>query len=387
MLSLSRRELLRAASLAPLTQLAAGRVLADEPAKSPSHGMIVRQHQPQNLEMPFDSLSGWKVPTERFYVRSHFAVPTIDPAKYRLVVEGHVENRLEFTLDEVKKLQSVTSPLLLECAGNDRGFLIPAVRGVQWTHGAVGAAEWTGVPLAAILERAKPKTGAVEVVLAGADKGAITADPATPGPIHFSRSLPLEKAKKPEVLLAWGMNGQDLPASHGFPLRAVVGGWYGMASVKWLNRIVVTDRPYRGYFQTIDYSHFVRRIGEEPEAVPVTVIQPKASIARPGFDEVVPAGKRYTVFGAAWAGESQVAKVEVSTDGGKAWQPAKLDADAKPFTWVTWRYEWAVPPAPGPAKLLARCTDAKGATQPEKRDVDRRTYMINHLVPAPVLVR
>lgn len=385
--SLSRRELLRVASVAPLTPLVAGRISADEPAKSPARGMIVRQHEPQNLEMPFDALSGWKVPTERFYVRNHFAVPKIDPQKYRLVVEGHVENRLELTLGEVKKLRAVTAPLLLECAGNGRGFLVPAARGVQWALGAVGNAEWTGVPLAAVLERAGPKDGAVEVVLAGADKGAITADPATPGPIHFSRSLPLAKAKKPEVLLAWGMNGQDLTPPHGFPLRAVVGGWYGMASVKWLDRIVVTDRPYRGYFQTIDYSYFVRRVGEEPEAVAITEIQPKAAIARPGFDEVVPAGKPYTVFGAAWAGEGKVAKVEVSTDGGKTWRPAKLDASPRPFAWATWRYEWAVPAEPGPAKLLARCTDEKGNAQPEKRDVDRRTYMINHLVPVPVLIR
>jgi DMSO/TMAO reductase YedYZ molybdopterin-dependent catalytic subunit len=348
--------------------------------------MIVRQTQPQNLEMPFDTLSSWAVPNERFYVRSHFAVPAIDPKAFKLVVEGHVENRLELSLDEVKKLKAETMPLLVECAGNTRAALVPTARGLQWGNGAAGNADWTGVPLSVLLDRAKPKAGALEVILAGADKGALTADPATPGAIHFSRSLPLAKARKPEVLVAWGMNGADLPPAHGFPLRAVVGGWYGMASVKWLNRIVVTDRPYKGYFQTMDYAYFVRKIGEEPEVVPVTEIQPKAAIARPGLHEVVPAGKPYTVFGAAWAGEGKVAKVEVSADGGKTWRPAKLDADARPFCWVTWKYDWT-PAEKGAVKLVARCTDETGTTQPERRDPDRRSYMINHLAPVEVLVR
>jgi DMSO/TMAO reductase YedYZ molybdopterin-dependent catalytic subunit len=388
--NLSRRDLLRAAPLAA-APLLAGRASAQPPATPRAHetfnGMIVRMHQPQNLEMPFGSLSEWKVPTERFFVRSHFAVPEVDPGKFRLVVEGHVENKLELTLDEVKKLGSTTAPLTLECAGNGRVFLVPQARGLQWAHGGAGNADWTGAPLAALLERAKPKAGAAEVALVGADKGAITADPATPGPIHFSRSVGLKKAMSPEVMLAWGMNGADLPPAHGAPLRAVVGGWYGMASVKWLNRVVVTDRPYAGYFQTLDYAYFVRRHGEEPETIPVTEIQPKAAIARPGLDEVVPAGKPYTVFGAAWAGQSKVAKVEVSADGGKTWAAAKLDDEPKPFCWVFWRYEWKVPGTKGPVQLVARCTDQKGNTQPEKRDPDRRSYMINHLVPVEVLVR
>lgn len=390
----TRRDLLRAASLSPFAApFLAGRAFA-QPAAPPMppvapqnatfNGMIVRQHQPQNLEMPFGSLSEWKVPTERFYVRNHFAMPAINLKTYKLVVEGHVENRLELTLDEIKKLPSATTPLTLECAGNSRVFAVPAVTGLPWGHGAVGNAEWTGCTLAALLERAKPKSGAVDVALIGADKGTLAT---TPGAIHFSRSLPLTKALKPEVQLAWGMNGEDLTVPHGAPLRAVVGGWYGMASVKWLNRIVVLDREYKGFFQTIDYSMFVRPIGEEPETTPVTEIQPKAAIARPGLNEVVPAGKPYTVFGAAWAGESKVAKVEISTDGGKTWNAAQLVGEVKPYCWATWRYEWKVPEAKGPASLVARCTDEKGTTQTVERDPARRSYMINHLVPVEVLVR
>ena len=378
----SRRDVLRAASVAPFASLLAR---AAEPAAT-FPGMIVRQTEPQNLEMPFASLDEWLVSTERFYVRSHFGVPKMEAKSFKLIVEGHVENRLELTLDEIKKLGEATTPLTMECAGNGRVFLVPAVRGLQWGHGAVGNAEWTGIPLGTLLDRAKPKAGAVDVVLAGADTGAIAADPATPGPIHFSRGLPIAKARKPETMIAWGMNGAALTPAHGFPLRAIVGGWYGMASVKWLNRIVVTDRPYQGYFQTMDYSYFVRPTGSDPEIVPVTEIQPKAAIARPGPNEVIAVGKPYTVFGAAWAGERPVATVELSSDGGKSWVAAQLDEKPKPYCWVKWRWNWT-PVAKGPAKLLAKCTDDRVATQPEKRDGDRRSYAINHWIPVDVLVR
>lgn len=347
--------------------------------------MIVRQSEPQNLEMPFASLSKWTVPTEQFYIRSHFPVPKIDTKDFKLVVEGHVVNRLELTLDEVKKLGEQSRPLTMECAGNGRVFLAPAVRGLQWAHGAVGNADWTGIPLGALLERAKPKPGASDVVLAGADRGAIAADPATPGPIHYSRSLPIAKAKQNETLIAWGMNGEPLTAAHGAPLRAIVGGWFGMASVKWLNRIVVTDRPYQGYFQTMDYSYYVRPNGIDPETAPVTEMQPKAAIARPGPGEVLPQGKPVSVFGAAWAGESKVKKVELSTDGGTTWTEVKTDVP-KPYCWVFWKHEWT-PTTAGPAKLVVRCTDERGETQPDKRDPDRRSYAINHLIPVEVMVK
>jgi DMSO/TMAO reductase YedYZ molybdopterin-dependent catalytic subunit len=378
---LSRRDVLRAAPLLALPAV----VRAAQSGGPPYPGLIVRMEEPRNLEFPFSTLSDLKVPNERFFVRAHFAVPKVDLASYKLTVEGHVENPLSLTLDEVKKLPQVTKSLLLECAGNGRVFLVPQGRGLQWGLGAVGNAEWTGTPLGAILERAKPKAGAAEVVLVGADTGAIAADPSTPGPIHFDRSLPLEKAKKDEVIVAHAMNGEPLPVSHGAPLRAVVGGWYGMASVKWLTRIVVIDRPHVGYWQTMDYSVWERPNGL-PVLRPITVMEPKASIARPTPGEVVPAGRPYEVAGAAWAGENRVAKVEISADGGKTWAAVKVEG-ANPFTWVLWSHRWDVPKTSGPVKLVVRCTDDKGRTQPDKRDPDRRTYVINHLVPTEVLVR
>jgi DMSO/TMAO reductase YedYZ molybdopterin-dependent catalytic subunit len=289
------------------------------------------------------------------------------------------------TLEDLRALPAVTRPITLECAGNGRVFLTPPAQGLQWSHGGVSNAEWTGVPLAAVLEKAKVKPGAVEVVLVGADSG-VVANPPSPGAIHFDRGLPLEKAQQPEVLLAYQMNGEDLPAPHGAPLRAVVGGWYGMASVKWLTRIVVTAKPHAGFFQTLDYSYFERKNGL-PELVPVSAVQPKAAIARPALHEAVPPGQPYKVHGAAWAGERKLARVEVSTDGGKTWEAATLTGEEKPFCWRTWEYAWTVPTEKGVAKLLARATAADGTTQPEKRDPDRRTYMINHLVPVEVVVR
>jgi DMSO/TMAO reductase YedYZ molybdopterin-dependent catalytic subunit len=382
---LSRRDVLRAAPLLALPAVARATQTPAPPGAPAYPGMTIRMEEPRNLEFPFSTLSDFKVPTERFFVRAHFAVPKVDLANYKLAVEGHVENPLSLTLDELKKLPQVTKSLLLECAGNGRVFLIPQGRGLQWGLGGVGNAEWTGTPLGAILERAKVRAGAAEVVLVGADTGAIAADPQTPGPIHFDRSLPLEKAKRDEVILAHAMNGEPLPISHGAPVRAVVGGWYGMASVKWLTRIVVIDRPHVGYWQTMDYSYWERPNGL-PQLRPITVNEPKASIARPALDEVVPVGKPYRVYGAAWAGENRVAKVEISADGGKTWAAATLTGEEKPYCWRFWEWSWA-PASAGAARLIARCTDDKGRTQPDKRDPDRRTYMINHLVPVEVLVR
>ena len=378
---MNRRDAIKATALAAL----ATRAVAQDAPRAP--GLTVRMAEPQNLESAFGDLNSVVTPNEQFFIRSHFAVPKVDPKSYRLMVEGAVENPLELTLEEIQAMPSVTMPLTLECAGNGRVFLVPASRGLQWQFGAVGNAEWTGVPLAAILEKAKAKASAVEVILVGADKGIIAGDHPTPGVIAFDRSIAIEKAKKPEVILAYKQNGEALSASHGFPLRAVIGGWYGMASVKWLSRIIITEKPYDGFWQTFDYATYERRDGGLASLVPITAMLPKAQIARPLIGEVVPAGKAYTVRGSAWAGEAAVGKVEVSLDGGKIWIEAKLVGETKPFCWQMWTFTWDVPNAAGPAKLLCRCTDAAGKGQPEKRDPDRRTYAINHLVPVEVTIR
>jgi DMSO/TMAO reductase YedYZ molybdopterin-dependent catalytic subunit len=377
---LDRRRFLAGALALPLLPFAP-RLRGQSP---PATGRIIRQQSPLNLETNFAGLDGFVTPTSAFYIRDHFPQPKIDPAKWQLKVEGAVERPLDLSLDEIKKLGERTRPLLLECAGNGRVYLTPPAKGVNWQLGAVGAAEWTGVPLAAVLERAGVKNRAVEVVLEGADTG-VVADPPSPGPIAFARSLPLAKARRPETMLAWGMNGADLPAEHGAPLRAVVGGWYGMASVKWLSRILVVEQPFGGFFQTLDYTYF-RRVHGLPSLTPITALSVKAQIARPVQNEVLPAGRPCKIIGAAWAGEADVAKVEVSADGGKTWTAAALTGENKPFCWRLWEFDWKSPAA-GKMRLMARATDSKGAAQPMQRDPDRRNYMISHVLPVDVEVR
>jgi DMSO/TMAO reductase YedYZ molybdopterin-dependent catalytic subunit len=285
-------------------------------------------------------------------------------------------------LEEILKLDSRTMTVTLECAGNSRGFLVPKENGVLWELGAVSNAKWKGVSLADVLDRAGVSKNAVDVVLVGADSGPV-ADPKSPGPINFARSIPIEKVKKHEALLAYEMNGDPLSAAHGFPLRAIVAGWYGMASIKWLSRIVVTDKAFDGFFQSLEYSYFVRKNGL-PSVVPITEMQVKASIARPTLYEVIPSGTKYRMHGAAWAGESSIAKVEVSTDGGKTWKEAKLLGEPVPFAWRLWEYAWDVPTTKGRVTCMARATDSKSRIQPMERDPDRRNYMISHVLPIEV---
>ena len=203
----------------------------------------------------------------------------------------------EISIDfaELRKLPSLTIVATIECAGNSRVFLTPKAEGVQWELGGVGTAAWTGVPLSIVLQQAGIRNGAVEVILQGADKGALTEATKTPGEIHFARSLPLKKATHGDVLLAYEMNGEELSPKHGFPVRAIVPGWYGMASVKWLERIEVTDRPFHGYWQTAEYSRWDRFAGK-PVNVPVTQMQVKSQIARPALGERVSRGTPYRVF-------------------------------------------------------------------------------------------
>jgi DMSO/TMAO reductase YedYZ molybdopterin-dependent catalytic subunit len=384
----SRRELLEEGamwSVAAAFALANGSLAHAQSAPPRFPGLIVRQRQPENLEFPFDTLDSFLTPNDRFYIRSHFAVPTLEAGSWRLKVEGAVERPFEVGYDDLLRMESRTRPATLECAGNGRVYLAPSPRGVQWELGAVSTAEWTGVPLAAILNRAGVKTGAVDVVLEGADSGEIKDPPKPAGAIHFARSLPLSKALNPDTLLAFKMNSAELPQSHGFPVRAVVPGWYGVASVKWLTRIVVTESPYQGHFQTVDYATFDRREGL-PVRVPISEMQVKASIARPVIHEIITAGKPYTISGAAWSGEKPIQRVDISTDGGASWSQARLTDRSHPHSWRLWSYAWRSPTM-GKAVLMARATDAAGRVQPMQRDPDRDHYMISHVLPIEVEVR
>ena len=353
--------------------------------KAQTDDLISRGEEPLNLEMAFSSLGSFLTPNESFYVRCHFPVPEIQIQDWRLHVDGSVGESLELSYEELRQMPSRTITATMECAGNGRSLLEPKVKGVAWGMGAVGNGNWTGVLLSDVLNRAAVKGDALEVIMEGADRGPIKEPPRPPGEIHYARSVPLGKATG-DVLLAWAMNGEPLTPRHGFPLRAVVPGWFGMASVKWLQRIVVTNEPFHGYYQSIDYAYWEQREGM-PDLTPLREMQVKAQIARPAAGEVIPARTEYRVYGAAWAAADEVAKVEVSSDGGATWAPAQLLNAPVKNAWRFWAFLWKTPAEPGNHALVARATDAAGRTQPRERLAEYGTYMINHWVPVEVQVR
>ncbi|MEY2563297.1 MAG: hypothetical protein QOH88_1490 [Verrucomicrobiota bacterium] len=350
----------------------------------PANGLIVREQEPLNLEMPFSTLSGFTTPNDLFYVRCHFPIPEISTSDWRLKIEGAIEAPFELSYEELLGMESRTVAATLECAGNNRNLLEQKVKGVQWGLGAVGNASWTGVPLSVVLERAGIKSSAVEVILEGADEGEIANPPRPAGKIRFARSVPMGKALN-DVLLAHTMNGEKLPASHGFPLRAIVPGWYAVASVKWLERIIVTDKTFAGYYQSIDYTYWQRSEGL-PTLTPLTEQLVKAEIARPQMGETVPANTSVKVEGAAWSSDADISKVELSVDDGASWQLARLLDGSVRNAWRLWEYDWQTPSQRGPQTIMARATDSRGRTQPFERNADHGTYMINHVLPIKVVV-
>lgn len=356
----------------------------DASARGRASGLIVREKNPVNLEMPFGELDGFITPADRFYVRCHHPIPEIDAETWRLKIEGEVEHPLELGHAELAEMATRTVTVTMECAGNGRVFLEPQRDGAQWEAGAVGNAEWTGVPLADLLTRAGVRDSAREVILLGADQGEIKEPPRPAGPLHYARSLPLAKAND-DVLIALRMNGEPLTPAHGFPARAIVPGWYGMAAVKWLTRIVATAEPFQGYYQTIDYAYWERASGS-PVLTPIRELRVKAQIARPEYAEQVRGGRPYRVHGAAWTTDALITRVEVSTDDGETWNDARLLGEPQRNAWRLWEYEWDVPASPGKAVLMARATDSEGRTQPATHDDDRGSYLIHHWLPIEVVI-
>ncbi len=347
-------------------------------------GMIVRESDPLNLEMPFGEATRFITPNDRFYVRCHYPVPEIKAADWRLEISGTVENPFSLDLDEIRALPARTIVSLLECAGNNRALLDWKTKGVQWAQGAVGNAQWRGTPLSELLAKARPKAGACEVILEGADAGPLDKEGAPPGEVTFSRSLPLSKALD-DVLLVYEMNGEPLTAEHGYPLRAIVPGWYAMASVKWLRRIIVTDQPFDGYYQTLDYAYWDRQQGP-PTRVALSEMAVKAQIATPRDGETIPARTSVHIKGAAWS-STRIERVELSTDGGKTWNAATCTGPAEPNAWQLWEFAWTTPDQAGECELMARAFDEKGNSQPPQHDKDRGNYMINRTVPVRVKIR
>jgi DMSO/TMAO reductase YedYZ molybdopterin-dependent catalytic subunit len=336
---------------------------------------------PENSETPLESIQGWVTPNRLFFVRNHFHTPVIDLSSWRLRVEGCVERSAEWLWEQLLMLPQRSVFATVECAGNGRSFLQSKVSGVQWGAGAIGHAEWTGVPLRRILEEAGVRPDAVEVLFEGCDRGS---EPDHPEPMQFARSLPLAKALDRDTLLATRMNGELLSPDHGFPLRLFVPGWYGVASVKWLRRIEVLDRPFRGYYQSVKYT-VQRRTPRGQESVVVGAMAVKSELIRPSAGAELGIGTN-RLFGIAWAGEEAVERVEVSTDGGHTWNPAELLGSPTPYCWTLWEYLWEVA-QPGDYELLTRAVSASGRVQPMDHDPLNGGYLIHHSRPIPMHVR
>jgi len=330
--------------------------------------LIVRSEDPLNCETQISALRGGTVtPNERFYIRSHFAAPRIEGSSWRLAVGGLVERPLRLGLEEIERLPAQVRTVTLECAGNGRAFLQPKAPGEQWALGAVSTAEWTGVPLADILDRAGLRSEARGAVFKGAD-GATGQPVGADG--RYDRSLTLGEIMDADVLLAYLMNGEPLGAHHGYPLRAIVPGWYGVASVKWLAEIEVVDRPFSGHFQTERYVFESNRNGVI-EKEPVRQQRVRALITHPGAGDEI-GGDVVSVRGFAWSGTAPVARVDVSVNGGP-WQPAELSGSPSTQCWQSWEATVRIDGA-GSVTIRARATDAAGRVQPELADWNRLGY-------------
>jgi DMSO/TMAO reductase YedYZ molybdopterin-dependent catalytic subunit len=335
-------------------------------------------HEPENSETPLESACTWVTPTRLFFVRNHAQVPSLDVARWKLRIDGRVSEPLEFSYAQLRSLPQHTVSVTVECAGNGRSFLATHVHGVQWGAGAIAHAEWSGVPLARLLEKTRLAPDVVELVFEGADR---CSESDHPQPMPFARSLPLAKALHPDTLIALTMNGEPLLPDHGFPARLLVPGWYGVASVKWLQNIAATAKPFQGYFQTTKYTY---RVAGQTQPAIVQKMEVKSEIIRPQPGETVAAGVQ-RISGVAWAGEEAVASVDVSTDGGRSWRPASLVGPQSSYSWNMWEFH-SDDLAPGEYTILSRATSAGGKQQPLQHDPLRGGYMINFVRPCRVRV-
>lgn len=323
--------------------------------------------------MPLDGFSSWLTPVERFFVRSHHYTPEVKLDDWKLQIGGEVERSVTLTMADLKKLPRVELVSVLECAGNGRALYDPPVPGVQWVYGSVGNARWTGVRLSDVLAKAGVKTAAKNLLFDGADVPMGTMP-------EFKRTLPLRKAMARDTLLAYEMNGQTMPVSHGFPLRLIVPGWAGDSWVKWVTSITALDKDYDGFFMKTAYRRPDRAVtpgaAVDPAAMhPVEEINVKSIITSPVEDASIGTGA-LRIQGVAWAGEKPVAYVEVSTDRGRTWQKAQLGKDQAQYGWRQFQHTWT-PPGTGHYILMARAFDTAGKTQPMTEEWNPSGYLNN----------
>jgi DMSO/TMAO reductase YedYZ molybdopterin-dependent catalytic subunit len=315
----------------------------------------------RNHGMPLEALREDVTPIGLHYLLIHYDIPRVDPQTWRLTLDGRVATELSLGLEALRELPAHEVVATMECAGNGRARLEPRPVSQPWLLEAVGTGRWRGVRLRDLLERAGVGPDAVEVLFTGLDRGIENGEEQL-----FQRSLSLADAGQPDVLLAYELNGVPLPPQHGFPLRLLVPGWYGMTNVKWLTRITLLDEPFTGYQQARGYR--LRQSADE-EGEPLSRIHPRALMVPPGIpdfmtrERTVRAGK-VTIEGRAWSGIAPLAAVEVSADAGATWHEAQLDPpELGPWAWRRWSYEWNAAD-PGRRVLACRARDEAGNGQP-----------------------
>jgi DMSO/TMAO reductase YedYZ molybdopterin-dependent catalytic subunit len=376
----SRRDFLKQISAAALVAGATPSLLARALAQGQAvevpgeDGMVLRSFRFVDLESPVEYFNTWLTPAPHFFVRNHMHEPSeLDAHDWRLTVSGEVEKSLTLSLAELSRIENHPVVNTLECAGNGRSLHRPQVPGIQWGKGAVGTARFSGPRLRDILQRAGVKSTGKHVMFRGLDE--------VPGKVPpFIRSIPIEKALDADTLIATHMNGSPLTKHHGFPARGLVPGWIGAASCKWLTEIKVLDAEFVGNFMSPGY-----RLPNQPvkpgDAVkpedthPVTALTVKSVIAGPSDGAPLKPGK-VVVHGAAWAGEANIAKVEISTDAGATWAPAKLGRDQAHYAWRLWSYDWKAAKT-GDYTIQSRATDSQGRTQPATAVWNPSGYLYN----------
>lgn len=322
--------------------------------------LIKRSLRPPDYETPVRLLDSFITPNRDFYTRSHMSVPTPDAAVWRLAIGGEVETPVSLSMDDLRQMPQTTITMVLECAGNGRAFFDPPVSGVQWERGAVGNARWTGVRLADLLKRAGVRDTGRFVTMNGDDR------PLGKQP-DFIRQVPMDKAMHADTIVALEMNGEPIPVVHGFPLRAMIPGWEGAYSVKWLSELNVLDREFDGPWVASGYRYPTRQVAPgasvpASDMAPLTGLAVKSLITQPLDGATVAAG-RVAVAGFAWAGVDDIARVDISIDNGATWEPARLTGEQTKYSWRRFEHELALT-TPQSYLVMARATDSTGAVQP-----------------------
>jgi DMSO/TMAO reductase YedYZ molybdopterin-dependent catalytic subunit len=342
--------------------------------------MVVHRAHPLNCETSISALVGSVVmPNTRFYMRNNFGMPNLDPATFRLAIGGLVERPQSFAVRDLQNMRSKTQVVTLECAGNGRALFERPTEGEKWGLGAVSTAEWTGVPLVEILDRAGVRQDGKDVLFRGADGGTVDGRSQS---IRFERSLRIDDARDNDVLLAYAMNGEPLPVEHGYPLRLIVPRWYAVASVKWLTEIELIDRTFTGHYQGDKYRYEWEREGRLVSE-PVTLQRVRALVTEPSPHTEVRPGD-LAIRGVAWSGAAPIARVEVSVNMGD-WHEARLVSERHRYSWQWWELMTRVE-KPGDLILRARATDLAGRTQPERAEWNRLGYGNNAIQEVPIRV-